>query len=149
MASAMIVAVVVPSPAVSDVLLATSFTIRAPMSSNLSDSSISRATVTPSLVTVGEPKLFCRITFRPRGPRVTRTAFASLLTPERILSCASWSKAIILAMGETLLNLMRSESVRHKVGGRRRGRNRRLVRDRSVDREHVAFAEQQVVLFAD
>ena len=52
------VAVVVPSPATSEVLLATSLTIFAPMSSYLSSSSISLATVTPSLVTVGEPNDF-------------------------------------------------------------------------------------------
>ena len=55
-ASARTVAVVVPSPATSLVLLATSLTIWAPMFSYLSSSSISLATVTPSLVTVGEPK---------------------------------------------------------------------------------------------
>ena len=49
------VAVVVPSPATSEVLEATSLTICAPMFSNLSSSSISLATVTPSLVTVGAP----------------------------------------------------------------------------------------------
>ena len=55
MAWANTVAVVVPSPALSEVLLATSFTIWAPMFSNLSSSSISLATVTPSLVIVGAP----------------------------------------------------------------------------------------------
>ena len=55
MAWASTVAVVVPSPALSDVLVATSFTIWAPMFSSGSDSSISFATVTPSLVTVGAP----------------------------------------------------------------------------------------------
>ena len=79
------VAVVVPSPATSEVLLATSFTIWAPMFSNLSSSSISLATVTPSLVTVGEPKLFSRTTLRPFGPSVTRTALASALTPDEQL----------------------------------------------------------------
>ena len=49
------VAVVVPSPALSEVLEATSFTICAPMFSNLSASSISLATDTPSLVMVGAP----------------------------------------------------------------------------------------------
>ena len=49
------VAVVVPSPALSEVLEATSLTICAPMFSNLSDSSISLATDTPSLVIVGAP----------------------------------------------------------------------------------------------
>ena len=49
------VAVVVPSPATSEVLEATSLTICAPMFSNLSFSSISLATDTPSLVMVGAP----------------------------------------------------------------------------------------------
>ena len=61
----------------------------APMFSYTSSRSISLATVTPSLVTVGEPKLFWRITFRPRGPRVTFTAWASLVTPRRRASRAS------------------------------------------------------------
>ena len=51
------VAVVVPSPARSEVLVATSFTICAPMFSSGSSSSISLATVTPSLVTVGRAEL--------------------------------------------------------------------------------------------
>ena len=89
MASARTVAVVVPSPAMSLVLVATSLTILAPMFSYGSSSSISLATVTPSLVTVGEPKLFCRITLRPRGPNVTLTAWASLVTPRRRASRAS------------------------------------------------------------
>ena len=49
------VAVVVPSPARSLVRVATSFTICAPMFSNRSESSISLATVTPSLVMRGAP----------------------------------------------------------------------------------------------
>ena len=52
-ASARTVAVVVPSPATSLVLLAASLTSWAPMFSYGSFSSISSATVTPSLVTVG------------------------------------------------------------------------------------------------
>src|SRR5262245_56611982 len=97
MASARTVAVVVPSPATSLVLEATSRTMRAPMFSYLSSSSISLATVTPSLVTVGEPKLFWRMTVRPLGPSVTLTARASLPMPRRMASRASWSKAICLA----------------------------------------------------
>jgi hypothetical protein len=80
------VAVVVPSPATSEVLEATSRTICAPMFSRASGSSISLATVTPSLVMVGEPNFFSRTTLRPLGPRVTLTALASLLTPARILA---------------------------------------------------------------
>src|SRR5881628_1335143 len=48
-ACARTVAVVVPSPAISEVLVATSLTIWAPMFSISSSSSISLATVTPSL----------------------------------------------------------------------------------------------------
>ena len=75
------VAVVVPSPASSEVLLATSLTICAPMFSNLSLSSISLATETPSLVTVGAPNDLSSTTLRPFGPSVTFTALASVLTP--------------------------------------------------------------------
>src|SRR3989449_3312245 len=75
------VAVVVPSPARSEVLVATSFTIWAPMFSISSSSSTSFATVTPSLVTVGLPNFLSMTTFRPLGPRVTFTASASWSTP--------------------------------------------------------------------
>ena len=59
------VAVVVPSPASSLVLLATSCTRRAPMFWYLSFSSMALATVTPSLVIFGPPKLCSIITFFP------------------------------------------------------------------------------------
>src|SRR5581483_10922088 len=81
MACASTVAVVVPSPAMSDVLLATSRTICAPMFSSGSLRSISLATVTPSLVMVGDPNFLSRTTLRPFGPSVTFTASASWLTP--------------------------------------------------------------------
>ncbi|MMZ64873.1 hypothetical protein D1872_272290 [compost metagenome] len=58
MAAAKTVAVVVPSPASSAVLEATSLTSCAPMFSIASASSISLATETPSLVMLGAPKLF-------------------------------------------------------------------------------------------
>ncbi len=77
MACASTVAVVVPSPAVSEVLLATSRTICAPMFSSGSFSSISFATVTPSLVIVGDPNFLSITTLRPLGPSVTLTASAS------------------------------------------------------------------------
>src|SRR5512134_340046 len=80
-ACASTVAVVVPSPARSEVLVATSFTIWAPMFSISSSSSTSFATVTPSLVTVGFPNFFSMTTLRPLGPSVTFTASASLSTP--------------------------------------------------------------------
>ena len=81
MACASTVAVVVPSPATSLVLLATSRTNWAPMFSNGSSSSISLATVTPSLVEAGEPNFLSSTTLRPRGPRVTFTVLAILLMP--------------------------------------------------------------------
>ena len=83
-ASARTVAVVVPSPATSEVFEATSRTIWAPMFWYGSSSSISLATVTPSLVTVGEPHFLSSTTLRPRGPSVTLTALASVSTPSRI-----------------------------------------------------------------
>ena len=91
------VAVVVPSPASSEVLEATSFTICAPMFSNLSFSSISFATDTPSLVTVGAPKLFSSTALRPFGPSVALTALARMLTPLSMRVRASSLKRTSLA----------------------------------------------------
>src|SRR6478752_10215192 len=88
-AAASTVAVVVPSPALSLVFWATSRTICAPMFSNLSSSSISLATVTPSLVMRGAPNDLSITTLRPFGPSVTFTALARMLTPRTILSRAS------------------------------------------------------------
>ena len=91
------VAVVVPSPALSEVFVATSFTICAPMFSSGSDSSISLATVTPSLVTVGAPNFLSMTTLRPLGPSVTLTASASWSTPRfsaaraSVLKCSSFA----------------------------------------------------------
>src|SRR5438552_8718767 len=84
MACASTVAVVVPSPATSLVLLATSRTICAPMFSRGSRSSISLATVTPSLVMIGAPNFFSITALRPLGPRVIFTASARAFTPRRI-----------------------------------------------------------------
>ena len=89
---AKIVAVVVPSPASSLVRDATSFTICAPIFSNLSSSSISLATVTPSLVMRGAPKDLSRTTFRPFGPKVTFTESARIFTPFSIRLRASVPK---------------------------------------------------------
>src|SRR5207244_4585050 len=80
-AGASTVAVVVPSPATSEVLEATSLTIWAPMFSYLSGSSTSLATVTPSLVIVGLPNFLSMTTLRPLGPSVAFTASARILTP--------------------------------------------------------------------
>ena len=96
-ACASTVAVVVPSPATSLVLEATSLTSCAPMFSYGSLSSISLATVTPSLVMVGEPHFLSITTLRPRGPRVTFTARATAFAPRSRDRRASSSKAIILA----------------------------------------------------
>jgi hypothetical protein len=75
------VAVVVPSPTTSLVLVATSTSSRAPMFSKGSLSSISLATVTPSWVTVGAPNFLSIATLRPRGPSVVLTASATMSTP--------------------------------------------------------------------
>ena len=96
------VAVVVPSPAMSLVLVATSFTSWAPMFSNGSSSSTSRAIDTPSLVMVGAPNFFSSTTLRPLGPRVTFTASASLLTPASRARRASSSNLRSLAIGAYL-----------------------------------------------
>src|SRR5262245_1798547 len=99
------VAVVVPSPATSEVLLATSRTMRAPISSFFSASSISLATVTPSLVTTGDPNFFESSTLRPFGPRVTFTVFARMFTPLVIELRASLLKTNCLpAISRFLLN---------------------------------------------
>src|SRR5258708_24496644 len=54
------------------------------MFSRLSPSSISMATVTPSLVMTGEPNFLLITTLRPLGPNVTLTASANILTPRRM-----------------------------------------------------------------
>src|SRR6266436_2842920 len=97
MAWASTVAVVVPSPAWSEVFDATSRTICAPMFSNLFSSSISLATVTPSLVMRGAPNDLSSRTLRPLGPSVTRTAWASVSMPCNILSRASTENLTSLA----------------------------------------------------
>src|ERR687884_428300 len=50
---------------------------------------MSSATVTPSLVTLGLPQPLSSTALRPRGPRVERTARASLLTPANSFCRAS------------------------------------------------------------
>ena len=96
MAQASTVAVVVPSPATSSVFFATSFTSSAPTLSQGSSRSISLAMDTPSFVIVGAPHFFSSTTLRPLGPRVTRTASASLFIPLSRDRRASSSKAISL-----------------------------------------------------
>src|SRR5271156_5837394 len=96
-AAASTVAVVVPSPAASADLEATSRTICAPMFSNLSSSSISLATVTPSLVTRGAPNDLSSTTLRPLGPSVTFTALLRMSTPRSMRSRASTPNLTSLA----------------------------------------------------
>src|ERR1700722_10798614 len=67
------------------------------MFSNLSSSSISLATVTPSLVIRGAPNDLSIMTLRPFGPSVTLTALARTSTPRSIFSRASEEKRTSLA----------------------------------------------------
>ncbi len=98
MAWASTVAVVVPSPATSLVLVATALASCAPRFSKGSSRSISRAMVTPSLVTVGPPNFLSSTTCLPRGPRVTLTASASRFTPRSSARRAFSSKLICFAI---------------------------------------------------
>ena len=88
-ARASTVAVVVPSPATSLVLVATSLASWAPMFSHGSSSSTSLAMVTPSLVMVGAPHFLSSTTLRPLGPSVMDTVSASLSTPASSARLAS------------------------------------------------------------
>ena len=97
------VAVVVPSPATSEVFDATTLTSLAPMFSNGSGSSISLETVTPSLVTVGPPNDLLRITFRPVGPSVVPTAWARMSTPSEHLPAGGVGEEQLLCHGRWLL----------------------------------------------
>src|ERR1700710_623641 len=57
--------------------------------------------VTPSLVIIGEPNFLSITTLRPRGPRVTLTVSASLLTPRSRARRASVLNARDLAAMKT------------------------------------------------
>src|SRR5216684_1203376 len=134
MACASTVAVVVPSPACSDVFEATSRTIWAPMFSNLSSSSISLATVTPSLVIRGAPNDLSSTTFRPFGPSVTRTAWVRMSTPRSILSRASTENftsfaAMSLLLKTCLCGLFASGSLQSAKSGSMPSVRRRGVTD--------------------
>src|SRR3954452_6856971 len=96
------VAVVVPSPVRSEVLFATSRTSWAPMLRYWSESSISRAIETPSLVIVGGPASRSSTTLRPFGPSVTLTVLASASTPSWSSRRASWLKYRRLPMTPSL-----------------------------------------------
>src|SRR3974390_1986413 len=129
MAAANTVAVGVPSPAASAALEATSRTIWAPMFSNLSSSSISLATVTPSLVMRGAPNDLSSTTLRPLGPSVTLTALARMSTPRSMRSRASTPNLTSLADIVGFPGLM---SVSHPVESAARGRSLRGERRRRV-----------------
>src|ERR1700750_1503845 len=82
------------------------------MFSNLSFSSISLATVTPSLVMRGAPNDLSMTTLRPLGPSVTFTALARISTPRSMRSRASPEKRASLAaivFNPYLLGLKRRE----------------------------------------
>src|SRR5216683_651364 len=157
-ACASTVAVVVPSPATSLVLVATSLASWAPRFSYGSSSSTSLATVTPSLVMVGAPHFLSITTLRPRGPSVTFTASASLLTPRSSERRASSSNSRILGIYYLNLRLDRVLS-QHAISACSRApaaRPRRFA-DRPAsgarellllvdDGEYVAGGEHQVLL---
>mmetsp|Transcript_96672 Transcript_96672/g.298032 ORF Transcript_96672/g.298032 Transcript_96672/m.298032 type:complete len:215 (-) Transcript_96672:74-718(-) len=97
MARASTVDVVVPSPARSLVFDATCLIREAPTFIILLLNSIALATVTPSFVTFGAPKLCSMTTFRPLGPRVTATASARRLAPVSIAAraAAPWRMSLV------------------------------------------------------
>ena len=137
MACASTVAVVVPSPTVSLVLTAASLTSCAPMFSNGSRRWISRAMVTPSLVTSGEPVIFSRMTLRPFGPRVDLTASASWSTPALSRSRASCPNSQFLGHDgppEDSVGLSCAGAIRDGERGRR---PRRTCADDDPDRSEL------------
>src|SRR5215218_7650060 len=150
------VAVVVPSPATSLVLVATFLASCAPRFSYGSSRSISRAMVTPSLVMVGAPNFLSMTTLRPRGPSVTLTASASLSTPRSRARRASSLNLMILAMPD-LSKECKGVGRRPPRDPRSSGRPGRSVsaggaggRVRSLlhDGEQVAGGEHEVLLAA-
>src|SRR6202163_4101437 len=139
MAAASTVAVVVPSPAASAALEATSRTIWAPMFSNLSSSSISLAAVTPSLVMRGAPNDLSSTTLRPLGPSVTFTALLRMSTPRSILSRASTENLTSLAA-----IVVSPNCVSARIAGASRGL---LLGDALFDDAHdVALLHDQEIL---
>src|SRR5690242_19393432 len=106
------------------------------MFSSGSRSSISFATVTPSLVIVGDPNFLSRMTFRPLGPSVTLTALARLLTPLRT-ACRDASPYVICF---AIMCSVDSASVRS-----RQSRRRLFPRTDLLDREDVLLFHDQVL----
>jgi hypothetical protein len=97
-ASASTTVVVVQSQASLLVFSAASFIILAQIFSVFHSKSISLATVTPSLVTTGPPKLLSRITFLHLGHIVTLTASATISIQENISFLASSPYLICFAI---------------------------------------------------
>src|SRR5271156_3393672 len=153
MAWARTVAVVVPSPATSEVFDATSRTICAPIFSSAFDSSISLATVTPSLVIVGEPNFFSITTLRPFGPSVTFTASARMLTPRRIACRESspcricFAIVLLLFLGSSTDQIALNEAPEAPIMRRSRGiRHEVLLLE---DAEDFFFAHDQQLFAVD
>src|SRR5918912_123381 len=150
MAWASTVAVVVPSPAMSLVLVATSLTSWAPMFSKGSSSSISLAMVTPSLVIVGAPNFLSSTTLRPLGPKVTLTALASLSTPVlsecRADSANSNCLATLISPYASLVVDCGPSTPAPLRPGARGARPSVLISDNSQD---VAPADDQQILASD
>src|SRR5262245_15027567 len=134
-ARASTVAVVVPSPATSFVLVATSLVSWAPMFSHGSSSSTSLAIVTPSLVMVGAPHFLSSTTFWPLGPSVMATASASLSTPASRPRRASSPNFSSFEANSASLS-----SWRYRCDASR------LL---AQDREHVAGRQDQVLVAVD
>src|SRR5581483_4155349 len=143
-ARASTVAVVVPSPATSLVLVATSLASWAPMFSHGSSSSISLAIVTPSLVIVGAPHFLSRTTLWPLGPSVSATVSASLLTPASSERRAS-------SLNFRSLDAIRPPFQMDRGPGAPRSSPRPGLRSRLLldDGEDVARGQDQVLLARD
>src|SRR4051812_28503012 len=147
------VAVVVPSPATSLVLVATFLASCAPRFSYGSSRSTSRAMVTPSLVMVGAPNFLSMTTLRPRGPSVTLTASASLSTPRSRERRASSLNLMILGMRDLSISGAGERRPPRDPSTGRPGRSERAVvlAARGLlldDGEQVAGGEHEVLLAA-
>src|SRR6059058_5249052 len=122
------------------------------MFSNLSSSSISLATVTPSLVMRGAPNDLSSTTLRPLGPSVTLTALLRMSTPRSMRSRASTPNFTSLAdivdfpelelvshpFGEAPAGAPRGERVGRCLGGLLLGRG-----NVGEDAHDVAFLHDQ------
>src|SRR5579863_5167020 len=96
--------------------------------------SISLATVTPSLVMVGDPNFLSITTLRPLGPSVTFTASASLLTPRINAWRASSLYTICLpGMAPVLLHVLYGCELGHAFGD---------AQDLVLTNDQVLFAVQ-------